>query len=178
MYTSDHDTVYPCAQDPVSTTPPYWLWMGRGWRRWVQKYLSTNIDVNTPSVLLCPADRTDPAKYESTSYAYSMAFYHSPEQIDAMSAATDTYTNPQPSIPQRAGNVASPSGKILLGEWNSNHAPYENDKGWWEWQGARYFLFPDGQTAYLATRKIRPGRDDLPDANLTVHGIKGRDLAP
>jgi prepilin-type N-terminal cleavage/methylation domain-containing protein len=178
MYTSDHDTVYPCAQDPVSTTPPYWLWMGRGWRHWVQKYLSTHIDVNTPSVLLCPADRTDPAKYESTSYAYSMAFYHSPEQIDAMSAATDTYTNPQPSIPQRVGNVASPSEKILLGEWNSNHAPYENDKGWWEWQGTRYFLFPDGQTAYLPTDKIRPARDDLPDANLTMHGIKGRDLAP
>jgi prepilin-type N-terminal cleavage/methylation domain-containing protein len=178
MYTSDHDTVYPCAQDPVSTTPSYWLWMGRGWRRWVQKYLSTHIDVNTPSVLLCPADRTDPAKYESTSYAYSMAFYHSPEQIDAMSAATDTYTNPQLSIPQRVGNVASPSEKILLGEWNSNHAPYENDKGWWEWLGTRYFLFPDGQTAYLPTQKIRPARDDLPDANLTAHGIKGRDLAP
>ncbi len=178
LYTGDHDTVYPCAQDPVSTTPLYWLWMGRGWRHWVQKYLSTNIDVNTPSVLLCPADRTDPAKYESTSYAYSMAFYHSPEQIDAMSAATDTYTNPRPSIPQRAGSVADPSGKILLGEWNSNHAPYENDKGWWEWQGTRYFLFPNGQTAYLAARKIRPARDDLPDANLTVHGIQGRDLAP
>ncbi len=178
MYMGDHDTVYPCAQDPVSTAPPYWLWMGRGWRHRVQKYLSTNIDVNTPSVLLCPADRTDPAKYESTSYAYSMVFYHSPEQIDAMSASTDTYTNPQPSIPQRAGHVANPSAKILLGEWNSNHAPYENDKGWWEWQGTRYFLFPDGQTAYLAARKIRPARDDLPDANLTVHGIQGRDLTP
>jgi hypothetical protein len=56
--------------------------------------------------------------------------------------------------------------------------PYENDKGWWEWQGTRYFLFPDGQTAYLAARRIRPARDDLPDANLTVHGILGRDLAP
>lgn len=178
MYTSDHDTVYPCAQDPVSTNPPYWLWMGRGWRRWVEKYLSTNVDVNTPSVLLCPADRSDPAKYESTSYAYSMAFYHSPEQIDAMRATTDTYSNPQPSIAQRVGNVAGPSGKILLGEWNSNHAPYENDKGWWQWQGARLFLLADGQVVFLETRKIRPARDDLPDANLTVHGIKGRDLAP
>jgi prepilin-type N-terminal cleavage/methylation domain-containing protein len=159
LYTSDHDTIYPCAQDPVSTTPPYWLWMGRGWRRWVEKYLSTNIDVNTPSVLLCPADRTDPAKYESTSYAYSMAFYHSPEQIDAMSAATDTYTNSQPSVAQRAGDVASASGKILIGEWNSNHVPYENDKGWWEWKGARIFLFAGGQVGFLDARKIRPARD-------------------
>jgi type II secretory pathway pseudopilin PulG len=41
LYTHDHDGKYPCAQDPVSTQPPYWLWMGRGWRRWVQPYLST-----------------------------------------------------------------------------------------------------------------------------------------
>jgi prepilin-type N-terminal cleavage/methylation domain-containing protein len=178
LYTHDHDTVYPCAQDPVSTQPPYWLWMGRGWRRWVEKYLSTNIDVNTPSVLLCPSDRTDPAKYESTSYSYSLTFYHSPEQIDAMSTPADTYSNPQPSVPQREGSVASPSGKILLGEWNSHHAPYENDKGWWEWKGARLFVLADGQVVYLETKRIRPARDELPDANLTVHGLKGRDLAP
>ncbi|HXK36020.1 MAG TPA: DUF1559 domain-containing protein [Candidatus Paceibacterota bacterium] len=178
MYTGDHDTMYPCAQDPVSTQPPYWLWMGRGWRRWVEPYLSTNIDVNTPSVLLCPADRTDPATYESTSYAYSMTFYHSPEQIDAMSATTDTYSNPQPSIAQRVGDVASPSGKILLGEWNSNHVPYENDRGWWEWKGARIFLFADGQVVFLQAKEIQPARDDLPDANLTVHGVKGRDYSP
>jgi hypothetical protein len=178
MYTADHDTVYPSAQDPVSVQPPYWLWMGRGWRRWVEMYLSTNIDVNTPSVLVCPADRTDPAKYESTSYAYSMVFYHSPEQVDAMSATTDTYSNPQPSVARRVGDVASPSAKILIGEWNSNHAPYEKDKGWWEWKGARIFLFADGQVVFLDAERIRPARDGLPDANLTVHGVKGRDLAP
>ncbi|MCX5645252.1 MAG: DUF1559 domain-containing protein [Phycisphaerae bacterium] len=178
MYTQDQDGKYPCAQDPVSMQPAYWLWMGRGWRKWVQPYLSTNVDVNNPSVLLCPADRTDPAKYESTSYSYSMSFYHSPEQIDAMSAATDTYSNPQPSIAQRVGDVAIPSAKILLGEWASNHAPVEGDKGWWDWRGTRSFLFVDGQTAFLEARKIRPARDELPDGNLTVHGVKGRDLAP
>jgi len=178
LYTHDHDGKYPCAQDPVSTQPPYWLWMGRGWRRWVQPYLSTTVDVNNPSVLLCPADRTDPAKYESTSYSYSMAFYHSPEQIDAMSTPADTYTNPQPSIAQRVGDVATPSGKILIGEWLSNHAPIENDKGWWDWRGSRGFLLADGQTGYFEAKKIRPARDEFPDANLTVHGVKGRDLAP
>jgi hypothetical protein len=107
-----------------------------------------------------------------------MTFYHSPAQIDAMSTAIDTYSNPQPSIAQRAGDVVSPSEKILIGEWTSNHAPVENDKGWWDWRGTRCFLFADGQTAFLEAKKIRPARDELPDANLTVHGVKGRDLAP
>jgi type II secretory pathway pseudopilin PulG len=178
LYTHDHEGKYPCAQDPVSKQPAYWLWMGRGWRRWVQPYLSTNVDVNNPSVLLCPADRTDPTKYESTSYSYSMAFYHSPEQIDALSAAADTYSNPPPSVAQRVGSVASPSGKILVGEWTSNHVPVADDKGWWDWRGTRCFLLADGQAVFLEARKIRPARDELPDANLTVHGIKGRDLAP
>jgi len=178
MYADEHDSRYPCAQDPVSTQPAYWLWMGRGFRRWVEPYLSTRVDVNTPSVLLCPADRTDPAKYESTSYAYSMAFYHSPEQIDAMNATTDTYSNPQPSLPQRVADVASPSGKILLGEWMSNHVPVEDDKGWWIWQGTRNFLFADGQVTFLRAEQILPARDGLPHPNLTVHGIKGRDIAP
>ena len=178
MYTSDHDTMYPCAQDPVSTEPPYWLWMGRGWRRWVEPYLSTVVDVNTPSVLLCPADRTDPGQYESTSYAYSMAFYHSPEQIDAMNQTADLYSNPQPSVPQRVTEVAGPAAKVLIGEWFSNHRPVDEEKGWWNWQGSRNFLFADGQVIFLDAERILPANDGLPDANLTIRGIKGRDLAP
>jgi len=69
MYAHDYEGHYPCAQDPVSTNPPYWLWMGRGWRKWVQPYLSSIVDPNNPSILLCPAARTDPAKYESTRYS-------------------------------------------------------------------------------------------------------------
>ncbi|HNS22745.1 MAG TPA: type II secretion system protein [Sedimentisphaerales bacterium] len=178
MYTGDSDGYYPCAQDPVSTNPTYWLWMGRGWRKWVQSYLSTIVDVNTPSVLLCPADRTDPAKYESTSYSYSMAFYHSPEQIDALDDKSQTYSNPQPPIRQGRGDVACPSAKILIGEWSSNHAPVEQDLGWWCWEGTRFFLFADGQVSFLKAKDIRPARDGLPDANLTLHGVKGRDWAP
>ena len=150
--------------------------MGRGWRRWVQPYLSTNVDVNNPSVLLCPADRTDPAQYESTSYSYSMTFYHSPEQIDALNAVADTYSNPRPSVPQRVDSVAGPTGKILVGEWTSNHVPLADDKGWWDSRGTRCFLLADGQAVFLKARKIRPARDGLPDANLTIHGVKGRDL--
>ena len=35
MYLNDNDNAYPCADDPVSTSPFYWLWMGRGWRGWI-----------------------------------------------------------------------------------------------------------------------------------------------
>ncbi len=178
LYLGANDDTYPCAQDPVSTTPFYWLWMGRGWRKFIEPYLGGNIDVNNPSVLLCPADTTDPAKYESTSYAYSMAFYHSPEQIDAMNAVEDTYRDPRPSIPQKSLNVAGPSGKILIGEWFSNHYPNDDEKGWWNWLGARNYLFADSQVRLLKATQIRPARDNLPDANLTKHGIRGADYPP
>ena len=178
MYLDGNDNVWPCAEDPVSTSPFYWLWMGRGWRASVKPYLGGSIDVNNPSVLLCPEDRADPAKYESTSYAYSMAFYHSPDQIDAMSDKADTYTNPRPSVRQRIGDVAYPSAKILLGEWSSNHVAIDQEQGWWNWQGARNFLFADGQVVFLHAEQIHPARDNLPDANLTINGIKGRDWTP
>ena len=76
---------------------------------------------------------------------------------------------------QRTTDVARPSGKILIGEWLSNHSSIENDSGWWSWEGMRNFLFADGQVRMLPAKKIRPARDGLPDANLTVNGIKGMD---
>jgi len=180
LYLGDNESVYPCARDPVSEN--YWLWMGRGWRSFVKPYLGATIDVNNPSVLLCPEDRADPTKYESTSYAYSMTFYHSPDQIDALNATSDTYSTPgrapPVSIPQRVGDVTNPSAKILIGEWSSNHWPIDQNQGWWNWQGARNFLFADGQVVFLQAGQIRPARDGLPNANLTIHGIKGRDWTP
>jgi len=175
FYLNANENTYPCTQDPVSAAPSYWLWMGRGWRAFVEPYLGGHIDANNPSVLYCPQDRTARDKFESTSYAYSMAFYHSPQQIDAMSTAADTYSNPQPSIPQRSADVARPSGKILIGEWQSNHVPIRDDKGWWCWEGARNYLFADGRVSFLKAQEIRPARDGLPDANLTLRGIKGAD---
>ncbi|NIS52945.1 MAG: prepilin-type N-terminal cleavage/methylation domain-containing protein [Phycisphaerae bacterium] len=175
MYLNVNEDTYPCAQDPLPAG--YWLWMGRGWRSFLEPYLSTKINKDNPSVLFCPEDPADKDKYEATSYAYSMAFYHSPEQIDAMSSPADTYgPTAQPSIPQQCDNVANPSGKILIGEWSSNHWPVKDeDKGWWGWQGRRNFLFPDGHIHYLRAKDIRPARDGLPDANLTIRGIQGID---
>jgi len=173
LYLNASDNFFPCAEDPLPAG--YWLWMGRGWRSFVEPFLGGNIDANNPSVLFCPQDRVAREKYESTSYSYSMAFYHSPEQIDGMSSSEDTYKNPQPSVRQRSSDVTRPSGKILIGEWLSNHSPIENDSGWWCWEGSRNYLFADGQIRMLKARQIRPARDGLPDANLTVHGIKGVD---
>lgn len=178
FYLNEHDNVYPCAEDPVSTEPAYWLWMGRGWRSFVEPYLGGSVDVNNPSVLFCPQDRVAKEKYESTSYSYSMAFYHSPDQIDDMNSPADTYTNPRPSIAQRSMDVRKPSGKILIGEWLSNHSPIDEDKGWWCWEGSRNYLFVDGQVSFLEAKQIRPARDEFPDANLTIRGIKGQDWPP
>jgi prepilin-type processing-associated H-X9-DG protein len=173
LYLNAYDNVFPCAEDPLPAG--YWLWMGRGWRSFVEPFLGGNIDANNPSVLFCPQDRVAKEKYESTSYSYSMAFYHSPEQIDGMSGPEDTYKNPQPSVRQRSSDVTCPSGKILIGEWLSNHSPIEDDSGWWCWEGSRNYLFVDGHIRMLKARGIRPARDGLPNVNLTVHGIKGVD---
>jgi len=178
IYLSSNDNTYPCAQDPVSTDPAYWLWMGRGWRSFVEPYIGGPIDVNNPSILFCPQDRVAKEKYESTSYSYSMAFYHSPEQIDDMNSPADTYSNPQPSITQRSMDVSKPSGKILIGEWLSNHSPIDEDSGWWCWEGSRNYLFADGHTSFLKAKEVRPARDGLPNPNLTVRGIKGQDWPP
>ena len=175
MYTDAWDQVYPAAQDPVATSPFYWLWMGRGWRSLVQPYIADYADPNNPSVLFCPVDKASREKYESTSYAYSMAFYHSPAQIDAMTDKADCYSNPQPPVKQRTSDLANPAGKILIGEWLSVHRPIDSDAGWWTWEGARNYLFADGRILYLPATEIRPANDNLPDANLTQKGIKGTD---
>lgn len=179
LYLDDNDDTYPCAQDPISTTPFYWLWMGRGWRSFVEAGLnSSSIDVNSPSILLCPADRTNADKYESTSYAYSMSFYHSSADIDTLNTIADTYSNPLPSIRQKSFSVAKPSRKILIGEWFSNHEPIEDEKGWWSWDGTRNYLFADGHVQLLKADQIKPARNAMPDVNLTFKGIKGTDLPP
>ncbi|MFA5422504.1 MAG: type II secretion system protein [Phycisphaerae bacterium] len=178
FYLEANNDTYPCAQDPVSTNPFYWLWMGRGWRHFIEPYLVNNIDANNPSVLFCPADKKSKEIYDSTSYSYSMAFYHSPEQIDAMNSVTDTYSNPQPSMPQRTINVARPRSKIIIGEWLSVHEPTDDeDLGWWCQQGRRNFLFADGSTNFVKAEDILEARDGYPNPNLTVHGIRGMDIS-
>ncbi len=173
LYLQSNNETYPCAEDSNGTP---WLWMGRGWRPFIEPHLGDNIDANSPSVLLCPVDRKSEELYDSTSYSYSMSFYHSPEQIDSMNSTADTYSNPQPSIAQRRLSVARPTEKIIVGEWFSVHERIEGqDKGWWCWLGRRNYLFADGHAEFLKATDIIPARDGNPNPNLTIHGIKGSD---
>jgi prepilin-type N-terminal cleavage/methylation domain-containing protein len=176
MYAQDYKDAYPAAQDPVSTSPMYWLWMGRGWRHVVEPYFNTKVTKFDPSVLFCPGDPASRDTYEATSYSYSMCFYHSPDQIDAMNSSAATYSSPQPSIVQRAAGVATPHAKILVGEWTANHPVADGDKGWWCWAGSRNFLFADGEIRFLRAVDILPARDGLPDPLLTIHGMLGADV--
>ncbi len=178
LYLQDFDSTFPIAQDPVSTSPYYWLWMGRGWRGFLAPYILRSISPDNPSVLFCPQDRTAPHKWESTSYGYSMSFYHSPEQINTMKDKSYTYDSSKilPSIPQRLPQVNSPTKKAMVGEWLSNHYPLKADPGWWGWEGGRNFLFVDGHVSFLWAGEMLPANDGYPDINLTVDGIKGRDI--
>jgi len=171
MYTNDHDGSYPAAQDPVSADPYYWLWMGRGWRGFVAPYLCHCL-----GVLYCACDEAAPQKWESTSYGYSMALYHSPEEINAMKDKADTYANPRPPVPQAAGSARYPCQKVLVAEWLSKHEKIEQDQGWWCWQGRRDLLFLDCHVSYVAAAEVKPANDGLPDFNLTLEGSQGRDV--
>ena len=175
-YCGENADTYPAANDPVSAVPFFWLWMGRGFRDPLMPYLLTRVSAANPSVLVCPSDHTPAERFERTSFAYSMAFYHSPAQIDALHAVADTYSKPQPAIGQMTAKVRWPARKALAGDWNSYHQPVDNDQGWWDARGARNFLMADGHVEYLRTDQIAPANDGLPDANLTLHGVVGQDL--
>jgi prepilin-type N-terminal cleavage/methylation domain-containing protein/prepilin-type processing-associated H-X9-DG protein len=174
LYLLEHRETYPAADDPVSLSPFYWLWMGRGWREQLVEYIPG--DKDNPGVFWCPTDPRAETSFESTSYAYSMAFYHSPEQIDAMDSVSDNFSNPVPAIPQRTAAVRNPSRKILVGEWYANHAAYGTDQGWFAEGGKRLFLFADGHVEYLDWTEINTANDGLPNPNLTIGGIGGVDV--
>jgi len=174
LYLLENRETYPAAQDPVSVHPPYWFWMGRGWRSALAEYVPGSRQ--DPGVFWCPSDPTNADLFENTSYAYSMAFYHSPAQIDAMTSYTATFSNPVPTRPQRASAVRYPSKKILAGEWYANHRAFGADKGWFGPGGSRNYLFADGHVECLSTDALLPANDGLPNPCLTRGGIAGRDI--
>jgi prepilin-type N-terminal cleavage/methylation domain-containing protein/prepilin-type processing-associated H-X9-DG protein len=183
-YLSSNDDKYPCSQTDVlpkknPSDPNIWLWQGRGWRSFIAPHLGGKIDANNPSVLLCPSDKIAPVKWESTSYSYSLAFYHKPEDIDTLSSPYSDLIKDttKPPTAQKLTNIAKPAGKIFIGEWLSNHkqVPTDKDMGWWCWEGKRNYLFADGQVRFIDVKDIRPARDGFPNSNLTINGIRGID---
>ncbi len=176
-YVLEHKEAYPARQDrPLDKAPGYWLWMGRGWRDLLREYIPG--DKERPGVFFCPSDTREKSAevYERTSYAYSMAFYHTSEQINALDDVSGNYANPLPAKPQHKAAVRHPSRKILAAEWYSNHAAWENDPGWFGEGGKRVCLFADGHVEYVDWREVRPANDGRPNPNLTVDGIAGYDL--
>jgi prepilin-type N-terminal cleavage/methylation domain-containing protein/prepilin-type processing-associated H-X9-DG protein len=182
VYQNQYNDKYPCATDPVSfdeNGKPIWLWMGRGWRPFVEPCINEDVGARNASIMLCPADSTEPNKYDSTSYAYSMAFYHSPGQIDTMKGVADQIGDNNdpivPSVPQLGGSVLNPYAKIVISEWFSSHYRINVEQKWFIWEGKRNYLFADGHVDYLQTSRLRPANDGLPNPNLTNNGIAGVD---
>jgi len=180
MYLADNDGLYPNNGDPF-------LWMGRRWRWPLANYLvytgrrdpaepqnPLRSIGGTPHILICLSDSTAPWKWDSTSYGYAAAFYHSPGQINAMTWEDLWKYDRFPCQSQSEGAVLFPAQKALAAEWLTNH---ESEKvGWWDWRGARNYLFADGHVRYLPAARIRPAGDGFPDINLTRDGITGQDI--
>ena len=179
MYLADWDSSFPNTGDP-------YLWMGRRWRWPLKPYLGECLDrdpgqpadplrsARTPSFLLCPSDPYARGKWDATSYGYSAAFYHTPAQVGHMTTEDLWKYDRFPCVTQRESGVAHPAEKVLLAEWLSNHDAKKLT--WWEWGGSRNYLLVDGHALYLPSDRISPAANHLPDPNLTVGGIGGRDL--
>src|SRR4051794_30833259 len=136
MYLQDYDESFP-------NTGAEYLWTGRFWRWPLKPYLGYNrqqTNVSDPlqssgsdaHILVCPSDPTAKAQWDSTSYAYSSAFYHTPEQVNKKQGL--------PTTTQSLAAVQYPAAKALAGEWLSNHQePRQAD--WWNWEGGRSYVF-------------------------------------
>jgi prepilin-type processing-associated H-X9-DG protein len=136
--------------------------------------INPNVSQNsTPAILLCPSDSTAPAAWDSTSYAYSAAFYHTPSDVNRMTTLDLYGATSIPCVTQSLSGVAYPAQKVIVAEWLTNH---DSEKvGWWDWRGSRTYLFVDGHAKYLSATRIRPAGNRFPDVNLTLDGIAGRD---
>ena len=181
FYAAANRDVYPAAQDPVMTVPYKTLWMGMGYRPLLDPFLSRSTE--RPSAFICPADRRGLPDGSRISYAYSMCFYRSPEEIDsAYTHFPEQYlpiapaTTLRPPTAQKLSSVRFPSQKILAGEFYCQHETLAGDMGWWDARGSRTFLFADGHVRLLNASQIQLGRDGFPDPNVTVHGVKGFDI--
>jgi prepilin-type N-terminal cleavage/methylation domain-containing protein/prepilin-type processing-associated H-X9-DG protein len=188
LYRLEERDYYPARQDPIDPANPFlWTWMGRGFRPLLQPFVPSGED--NPSIYWCPSDPRSTNRFDDTSYAYSMTFYHSAEQINSIAdlepdpANRTPYnylgSNPQfvlETIPQRSRNVIHPTRKIMVGEWFANHAAFGSDEGWFGQGGKRLYLFADGHVEYLDASRVIPALDGLPNPNLTLDGIAGYDV--
>ena len=189
QYAQDYDEDYPC-----DTSDPY-LWQGRHFRWPIMPYLTLG-QRKTPTgfmsvagsgnagFLHCPSDLAP--SFDSTSYAYSAAFYLTPAGAASVTGVGCLYASPCPGVmptPQTLAQVAAPARKILVGEWSDNHDGL-NAGGWWtaNLNSSRDYLFADGHVKYVRAAALvqaqQPGRypDGFPDPNVTPGGLSGSDV--
>lgn len=193
MYTQDYDEEYPNTDDPM-------LFAGEHWRWPIMSYLdigqkrkpgSFSAESGVPSVLVCPSDTVSGTSFDNTSYDYSAAFYHSPQQISGMHFGDLFDTVAQlPTYSQSDADVMYPSQKILIGEWLNNHNYGASGRiGYWgsnfqfpstpgtdRWEGGRVYAFADGHAKFIMASNIIPSLDNCPDINLTPDGVAGKDV--
>jgi prepilin-type N-terminal cleavage/methylation domain-containing protein len=195
LYAQDCDGGYPNTGDP-------WLWVGRRWRWPIMPYLAIgqreganfNSQQGPSSILLCPSDTLSGTGYDATSYAYSAAFYHTPDQVNAMTIPNLIFqlNNPGPGkdcVTETDAAVAYPTEKVLIAEWYNSHEHSGGPAvGFWgtlkaglapgddRWNGGRSCTFADGHAKFFPSSRIRPSYADCPDINLTRDGLSGSDL--
>jgi prepilin-type N-terminal cleavage/methylation domain-containing protein/prepilin-type processing-associated H-X9-DG protein len=183
-YLSDYDETY-----PADESDPF-LWQGRHWRWLMKSYLAVpgqrvtdpgSFDSTSPNpgILFCPSDPAQDA-FNSTSYGYSSAFYHEPEAVSGMTSTELLYKDAAvarfPIMTQTQSAVRYPSQKGLVAEWSSNHDSVAAT--WWDdqFRGSHNTLFADGHVKRVQAKQIHPAADGLPDINVTLNGVAGRDI--
>jgi prepilin-type N-terminal cleavage/methylation domain-containing protein len=194
LYTQDYDGNYPNNGDP-------YLWVGKRWRWLAMPYLAIgqkqganySSQAGPSAILLCPSDTLSGTGYDATSYAYSACFYHTPDQINAMTIGNLRLALANPGsgtacASQSDAAIDSPARKALAAEWYTNHEHPGAPIGFWgtmadattpgadRWTGARVYNFADGHAAYVQAGSIRPSAQDCPDILLTQGGLTGTDL--
>ncbi len=145
------------------------FWMTDNWSQPLSAYL---IDKNT---FICPSIDESNQSEPVGSYVYSMSFFHSSETINTITTSNETLSHSLSVVAQSKESVRYPDSKIMFGEWHSNHALNDDEAGWWNWSGKRNFVFADGHSAFIEASRISQANDNLPDANVTIDGIKGSD---
>jgi len=196
LYAADQDDAFPNTGDP-------YLWVGRRWRWPILPYANTGhrrgagFDSATrpaANPFVCPSDPISPGQYDATSYAYSAAFYLTPDQVAQarIRNLVASLSDPGPlaaPVTQFGSAVAMPSSKSLLTEWFNSHDTEGGARvGFWgtvqpglrpgpdRWNGGRNHLFADGHARWLRAKGQTPSAEDCPDINLTPGGIQGSDL--
>lgn len=193
IYQGDFDDAYPNTGDPF-------LWFGRHFRWPIMPYLAIGqkqkagdftATAGAPLILKCPEDPTATGTFDGTSYAYSAALYHSPEQIASYTIASIQYVsnaNEGLCITQTASSMEQPAQKITVEEWLNAHRNNGTAFGFWGVQtawnvpgkdryvGSRNAAFGDGHVKLIPASRQTPNAQDCPDMNLTPGGIGGSDL--